>query len=172
MNQRTLLYTLVGSVILNAFLLGVISVHLFSRRSSFGGRGHGRPEVAIDGASEHRSPRLFRQLVRAAGGPGDPRVRELWSGRRQHLGEVRAALSSAREEIREVLEQEPFDREALARALNAAQQARQRADQMATEGALDLAEKLTPQERKTLREVTETPPTGPREGADRQRRKR
>lgn len=152
-NQRVLLYTLVGSVVLNAFLLGVISVHLFSRQSA-GSQGRGRPAAQIDAMNDHRNQRLFRELVRAAGGPGDPRVRALWSGQRKHLGDVRKAVASARENVLEALEREPFDREALARALNAAEQARQQADHVATEGVLDLAEKLTPEERRTLRNAS------------------
>jgi len=170
-NQRVLLYTLVGSVILNAFLLGVISVHLFSRRQSFESQGHGRPSAQLDAKSEHRNQRLFRELVRAAGGPSDPRVRALWSGQRKHLGEVRTAVASARENVLEALEREPFDREALAQALDAAEQARQRADHVATEGVLDLAEKLTAEERKTLRNTSNVTPRR-RDETDRRHRDR
>lgn len=152
MNQRTLRYTLIGSIVLNAFLLGVISVHAVSRRSSFGWRGRG-VEATAGAAGDARGQRLFRELVRAAGGPSDPRVRALWSGQRQHLGEVRGALFSSREKVLAALEQEPFNREALARALEEAEQARQHADHVATEGALDLAAKLTLEERRGLRKT-------------------
>ncbi len=156
-NQKKLLYLLIGSLVLNAFLLGVISVHVVSRRAGFGGRGPNRPDVAMDAMGERGGQRLFRQLVRAAGGPGDPRVRQLWSGRRGHLGEVRKALSASREQVLVALEREPFDKQELERALVAAEQARQRADHVATEGVLDLAAQLTPEERKTLRSDTNTP---------------
>lgn len=172
MNQRTLLYTLIGSIVLNAFLLGVISVHAFSRRSSFGGHGRVGPEVTVDAVTEHRGQRLFRELIRAAGGPSDPRVRALWSGRRQHLGEVRKAVASSREQVLTALEQEPFDRETLARALDAAEKARQRADHVATEGVLDLAATLTLEERKSLRGTATDGPVGPRGGEHRRQRDR
>jgi uncharacterized membrane protein len=171
-NQRTLLYTLLGSIVLNAFLLGIISVHAFSRRSSFGGRGHVGPDSAADAVGERRGQRLFRELVRAAGGPSDPRVRALWSGQRQHLGELHQALSSSREQVLTALEQEPFDREALARALRAAEEARLHADHVATEGVLNLAATLSPAERKTLRNESNATPIGPRGGAHRRQRDR
>lgn len=115
---------------------------------------------------------MFRELIRAAGGPGDPRVRALWSGRRQHLGDVRKAVASSREQVLAALEQEPFDREALARALEAAEVARQRADHLGNEGVLDLAASLTPEERRGLRNRANDGPVKPRGGDHRRQRDR
>lgn len=145
MNQRTLTYVLVGSIALNAFLLGITSVHFWGgRSSSIDCRG---PDSSRETLDEPRGPRFLRQLVRAAGGPRDPRVRELWSGRRQHLGPVRQELMTSRDQVWEAMAREPFDRDGLANALDAALRARHRADQLANEGALQLAEKLSASER-------------------------
>ncbi len=146
MNQRTLTYVLVGSIALNAFLLGITSMHVFGRRSGFEERRRGG-DANNETFGDPRGPRFLRQLVRAAGGPRDPRVRELWSGRRQHLGPLRQELLASSERVLDVMEREPFDREELAKALDAALSARHRADQLANEGALQLAEKLTANER-------------------------
>lgn len=167
MNSPRLVYVLVGSVVLNAFLLGVMSVHFFSRRGSLGGRDRVHAEMPVDAPGEQRGPRLFRDLVRAAGGPRDPRVQALWSGQRGHLGEARKAVFESRELVLQALEREPFDAAALDQALKAADQARERADRVAKEGALELAGKLTPDERRSLRRAATSPdgrrgPRGPR----------
>lgn len=161
MNSPRLVYVLVGSVVLNAFLLGVMSVHFFSRRGNLGGRERAHAEMPMDAPGEQRGPRLFRELVRAAGGPRDPRVQALWSGQRQHLGAARKAVVESRELVLQALEREPFDAAALDQALQAADQARDQVDRVAKEGALELAGKLTPAERLSLRRAA-TSPDGPR----------
>jgi hypothetical protein len=60
---------------------------------------------------------------------------------------LRQELLASSERVLDVMEREPFDREELAKALDAALSARHRADQLANEGALQLAEKLTANER-------------------------
>ena len=161
MNQRTLTYVLVGSIALNAFLLGVTSMHLLSPRSPFEGRGRGEANGATFEAE--RGPQLLRQLVRAAGGPRDPRVKELWAGHREHLRPVRRDIMASRERVLQALERNPFDRPALAEALDDALQARQRADKLANEGALQLAEKLTSEERAEFCREARAPRRGPGE---------
>lgn len=144
MNQRTLIYTLLGSVALNFFLLGVTSMHWLSRPKM---AERLAPFAHDENVQEYRGPQFLRALVRAAGGPQDERVKELWSGRRQHLGSIRKEIFTSREHVLDALEREPFDRQAVAKALNTALEARQRAEQLANEGVVDLAEKLTPAER-------------------------
>jgi uncharacterized membrane protein len=153
MNQRTLSYVLVGSITLNAFLLGVIAMHSASRRGFMHERGERfRNDLsASESIGDQRGPRLLRGLVRAAGGPKDPRVQALWSGHHQQLKPVREEIHASRERVLGALTQEPFDRQVLSQALNDAVAARQRADQLATLGAVELADKLTPAERATLR---------------------
>lgn len=156
MKQRTLTYVLVGSLALNVFLLGVTSVHVFSRRhhaEDCRREANASPETL----ESTRGPRFLRQMVRAAGGPRDPRVRELWSGHRQHLAPVREQVVSANERVLQALEREPFDRQALAQALTDALNARHRADELANEGALQLAEKLTPEERANFGRAARSP---------------
>lgn len=159
MNQRTLTYWLVGSIALNAFLLGITSMHFLSRRSPFDERGRGDGNGAT--FEGERGPQFLRQLVRAAGGPRDPRVKELWSGHREHLGPARRDIMASRERVLQALESNPFDRPALARALDDALQARHRADKLANEGALQLAEKLTAEERAEFCREARAPRRGP-----------
>lgn len=155
MNQRTLKYVLIGSITLNAFLLGVISMHYFSRRGFMHERGRrfGEEAANLQVTGDQRGPRLLRGLVRAAGGPKDPRVQALWSGRRQHLTPVREEMRTARELVLATLEREPFDGQALSQALNDALAAQRRADEIANQGAVELAEKMTPAERASLRHL-------------------
>lgn len=162
MKQRTLNLILVGSITLNAFLLGVIGMHVFSRRGVMHERkGWGGDSANAESIAEQRGPRLLRGLVRAAGGPQDPRVKALWAGRRQQLGPVREHIDGARQRVEQRLVQEPFDREALRQALAEALAARHRADELANEGVLQLAEQLTPEERAGLRRPRlSSPPPG------------
>lgn len=168
MNQRTLNYLLVGSITLNAFLLGVFSMHYFSKR----GMMHERSRRSVDdigisaSIGEERGPRLLRGLVRAAGGPNDPRVQALWSGHRQQLAPLREEINASRDRVRSALGSEPFDDQALRRALDAALAARHRADQMAISGAVELAAKMTPEERAKLRQLSRTKRPGRRSEAE------
>lgn len=168
MNQRTLLFTLVGSIALNTFLLGVLSVHAFSKRSPFGGSSRpadcdGRGGGIVEGASldNPRGPGLLRDLVRAAGGRHDPRVKELLAGHRQQLGAMHQEVAASRERVLEVLEHEPFDRAALAQSLAHALETRQRVDKLANEGVVELASKLEPPERAQVSEHARKRRPGP-----------
>jgi hypothetical protein len=166
-NQRTLNYVLIGSITLNAFLLGIFSMHLFSKRGAVHERGkHWSDRAEVTGSiTDERGPRLLRGLVRAAGGPKDPRVQALFSGHRHHLAPVRKDIEASRERVSEALRREPFDRQALATALNDALAARHKADQLANQGALELAEQLTAAERASLRAAP-----GSSDGPERRRR--
>lgn len=157
MNQRTSSYVLIASITLNAFLLGVISMHYFSKRGFMHERGKRSTfdQPAGEAMADQRGPRLLRGLVRAAGGPKDARVQALWSGHRQQLLPLREEINQSRERVLDALTREPFDRAALSEALNQALDAQQRAEQMANQGALDLAEKMTKTERETLRHLPE-----------------
>jgi uncharacterized membrane protein len=153
MNQRTLNYVLIGSITLNAFLLGVMAMHGMSNRGLMHERRRhlGTEMVGAELAGEQRGPRLLRGLVRAAGGPKDPRVQSLWSGHRQQLAPLREQSHLSRERVMDALAQERFDRELLSQALNEALAARNRVDKMANDGVLELAEKMTPAERAKVR---------------------
>lgn len=164
MKQRTLVSLFLGSLALNIFFLGATSVHIFSRRGFETGpqvhqKGGGKesPESVFVG------PRLLRELVRAAGGPKDPRVQALWQEHRDQLGPTRHALKESQREIQSALNQEPFDRTTFERALQSALEARHRADSLANEGAVDLAAQLTHAERQRVqRPFVPGPPPPPR----------
>lgn len=151
MKQRTLNLILVGSITLNAFLFGVVGMHLVSKRGVMHERKGCPDVVAAESIGEQRGPRLLRGLVRAAGGAKDPRVQALWAGRRQQLSPLREQMTGAQQRVEQALVREPFEREALRQALADALAARHRADELANEGVLQLADQLTPAERATLR---------------------
>lgn len=159
---------LFSSVALNVFLLGVFSVHLspwarhhrqdqdFAGPPAFGGpmgasEMHGpgpmRGPGGLRGAGGHE---IVRDLIRVMGGPTDPRVRDLWHSHRGDHAQMRDRMLSARKAVHAAIAAEPFDKQQLETALAQLQTITNDAQRQAQAGAIELAQKLTPEERARL----------------------
>lgn len=149
MNSKKWLYSLLASMGLNLFLLGVLTVHLMRP---------GKPHPVHDGPAgraaleDAEGPMMLRRMVRTLGGPQDPRVRELWQERRPELQRFRQEREQARQAVRAALAREPFEPEALSRALSVLNETNCSAQRRASTAVVELADKLSPEQRASIAE--------------------
>lgn len=128
------------SLAINLFFGGLIAGRLMSHRE--------RPQH--DGFEDDLGPRGFlkRSGLREAG----PEVKQILRGRREKLKGSMRSLAQAREQVRVVLEAEPYDAEAAAAAFA---RTRDMTGQMQADmhkALLDVSNKLTPAQRKRMAE--------------------
>jgi uncharacterized membrane protein len=142
---------LVGSVLLNVFILGALATRWFRHSFDHGDTAHG----AMCGLP------LFRATVQAAGGPFDDRVRKVF---REHVRDARTLRSevfAARKRAEKALLSESFDAARATSALSSLAEVERRAGESADRATLRLLEKMTPAERKRVREfIRRTAPPG------------
>jgi uncharacterized membrane protein len=95
---------------------------------------------------------MLRRMVRALGGPDDPRVRQLWQERRPELQRFRQEREQARQAVRAALVREPFEPQALTHALSVLNETNCAAQRRASTAVVELAEKLSPEQRAAVGE--------------------
>lgn len=147
---------LFASLMLNAFLLGVMATHL--------ARGHhgraGRPPPHFEGGPRgggerfgRRGPaeaQLLRDVMRASGGPRDPRVREALSQGRRKMAAHRERMEQAENAVRQALSAQPYDESRLTLALGDLRRAAETGQTEAQETLVRLAAQLSQGERAEL----------------------
>jgi|GEM_PF-2126897 len=148
---------LVVSLMLNAFFAGSIATHYLRGHR---GAAHHRPHGGDDGPGprgEHgmrQGPpeaRLLRDVVRALGGPRDPRALAALAEGRQKLANHRRRMEEAQTGVRRALAAEPYDEAELAAALAQLRQAAEAGQKDAQETLAGLGRQLTAKERSVLR---------------------
>lgn len=169
--SKKLALVLAGSLALNLFLLGAASMHFAHHHRTQAPhqrhlerphhpaewqRGAARPPEASRPRAAPRSEGpphapLLRKLVRAMGGPKDPRARARLVESRTTMQVLREEIRRAQAEVETALSTEPFDRVKLTEALQHLSTQTERAQKNAQRILVELATELTPEERATLR---------------------
>jgi uncharacterized membrane protein len=142
---------------LNAFFLGLLVMHHFRhdtgrlwRRGQAMQEFHG-PRRGIDGGrSGPAEAPLLRELVRAAGGPHDPRIREVLRHGREAMQTHRQRVRTAQESVRTAAARLPYDELALRQALTRLGAEGASAQAEAQQVMLRLAAQLSAEERRRL----------------------
>lgn len=140
MTPKTFSWILLVSLTGNALLGGWIiarSTHKHPRDPS-----HAGPTQGGGG------PQLLRRLVGAAGGPRDPRFGELKGAGRPEFRKIRGAMAAAQARVDSELRTEPFSAERFEEAVRELQALEIQGIAGANELAVQLAPKMTPDERR------------------------
>lgn len=155
------------SLLVNAFALGVGVTHALGHRGDkyacgrhgehrahHAARAGNQPGPARSGERRFDRPaeaRLLHSIVRTMGGPRDPRAQELLKASRSHMRETRNAIAAAQARVEAALLAQPYEEAKLQQALAKLNQQSQLAQANAQDLLQELAAKLTPEERKLLR---------------------
>jgi uncharacterized membrane protein len=111
----------------------------------------GPPGFGPAGPGGPGGPELLREVLRVMGGPRDPRVHELWQTRRAEQHRFHEQIQEARLAAQNAMASEPFDRAKLEAALAELQRIMSEGQRRAQSTAVDLVERLTPEERARLK---------------------
>jgi len=160
---------LFASLLLNAFLLGGLVVH-FARghrgppdqRSPFATTRDHHRRGPPPGRWAGRGPaetQLLRDVVRALGGPRDPRVQAALSDGRPRMSDHRERLARAQAGVRTALAGEPFEAAQLEQALAQLRRATDANQKQAQDTLIALAAQLRADERASLRSGSAPPKT-------------
>lgn len=168
--RKTLAIGLLASLALNLFLAGVLT-RSWSKGAHCGeahGPQHSPPEHRRNAgdppgdrrrAEKDRGPpdlELLRQMIRIMGRE-DPRVQQVLSESRQHMRRKRVDLSQARSQVLSALTANPYRPEALQSALADLKAQSQELQGQAQTHVVELAGKLTAEERHRLRSAPPSP---------------
>lgn len=139
MKTKTYSLLLLVSLTLNALLGGFIIARALRR--------HARDEGPTSPMHFSSGPHLLRRLVGAAGGPREPRFREIEGAGPREFRAFRFKMQNAQAQVGEALRAEPFSHERFESAVRALEVVEIEGIRGANELAVELAPKLTPSER-------------------------
>lgn len=111
-----------------------------------------------DASSRHRmkddgsAHSVLREMGRAMGGRNDPRVQEVLKAQHGSFRAEREAIHAAHNDVRRALVAEPFDADALQKALAELLQRTKQVQLQAQHSVVRLANQMTPEERARLRQ--------------------
>lgn len=150
LSARTISIVLFLSLALNLFLGGMLTVGWITRRAFEPARGGPGPSEMLFHAGE------------ALGGGQHPRLRSVIDPRKPALVGHRRAIRSARTEVVQALEAEPFDRQRLSRGLAALRRETASSQAILHESLVELAQGMNVEQRRRMATLAIAKERGPR----------
>jgi len=170
--QKRIALALFASVGVNIFLLGFMSQETPTALEPKADAARPGPEQAkrkgaeAKGARGKRAQRkppgsdalhMMRHMIQVMGGREDPRVKKIWTSSKGTMRTLRKELRASHDNVHETLTGETFDKEALQNALQELGEKSRAGQEFAQNQVVELAEMLTPEERKKLKEKAKAP---------------